>query len=80
MSVDNILDWENVLIISKLCDLILVMKDGEIDEFNMFDSYANAWTRWWWLIKWKTTIIARIIKYDKTILEYFQKLLPQQAL
>ena len=30
--------------------------------------------------KWKTTIIARIIKYDKTILEYFQKLLPQQAL
>ena len=20
------------------------MKDGEIDEFNMFDSYANAWT------------------------------------
>ena len=45
MSVDNILDLENVLIISKLCDLILVMKDGEIDEFNMFDSYANAWTR-----------------------------------
>ena len=26
----------------KDCDLILVMKDGEIDEFNKFDSYANA--------------------------------------
>ena len=26
----------------KDCDLILVMKDGEIDESNKFDSYANA--------------------------------------
>ena len=26
----------------KDCDLILVMKDGEIDESNKFDSYLNA--------------------------------------